>query len=63
MGGPVELEASLGARDISSVQVLVNIFGNFIIWELDEAIANRSVFHFVSDQLDRGNTCDLNKDK
>jgi hypothetical protein len=50
--GPIELKTTLGARDIGPIQILVNIFGDFVVGKLDEAIANGGVLYFITDQLD-----------
>lgn len=58
---PVQFEAALGAWDVGVVETHVDVLGDLVVWKLDEAIADRSVFQFVSDELDLGDASDALK--
>jgi hypothetical protein len=58
VAGPIQFEAALGAWDVGVVETHVDVLCDLVVWEFNKAISDRSVFHFVSDELDLGDASD-----
>ena len=57
MARPIKFVTTLSSGYTRAIQINVNIFGDFIALELNEAITHRCSFDLISYQLDRGDAC------
>jgi len=58
VGGPVQLEGSLGPGNRRIIEIYVHFLCYFVIGKLNEAVSHRSSLYFVSDEFHGLNLCD-----